>query len=360
MHRRVVLAGALGLGGALAASCALPFSSRRTARVGILAVPGRAEVEAGVNAFLQRSAELGWRNGDNLVFEERWGNGQRDVIPALAAELVNLPVDVLVASGTAPIQAAQAATRTIPIVMTGAASDPVANGFVTSLARPGGNITGLGNVQPVLSAKRVEILAEVVPGLRRLAILVTPDNPSKAQNVANLQAAADRLGIEMRVADMVLDDIPRAFVGIREWPAQALHLIGDAAMQQYRPSILAQIDQLGVPTIHSTPGWVDAGGLMAYGEDTAEALGRAADFVDKILRGANPAEIPVELPSRFPFVVNQRALEALNLQLPRTVAEQVTRWVYPSAGSLVSAPEEFRKPAQGATRSEIADPDSES
>ena len=331
LHRRTLLAGVLAVGGSLAASCGangqLPFAARRPARVGLLVVAGRAENEAGVTAFLDRAAELGWQAGDNLILEERWGNGSRDAIPALAAELVSLPVDVLIASGTAPIQAAQTATRTIPIVMTGAASDPIANGFVASLSRPGGNITGLGNVQPVLSAKRVEILAEIVPNLQRLAIVVTPDNPSKSQNVANLRVATDRLGVEMRVADIILDDIPRVFTDIGAWPAQALHLIGDAAMQPHQSPILAQIKQLRLPAIHSNPQWVDVGGLMSYGEDTAESLRRTADFVDKILRGANPAEIPVELPTRFPFVVNQRAVQDLNLRLPESVTRQVTRWV---------------------------------
>jgi putative ABC transport system substrate-binding protein len=324
--------GASAVGLVLAAGCgALPSSfiqPKRTVRVGLLVVAGRAENEAAVHAFLARAAELGWRNGENLLLEERWGNGQRDAMPALASELTMLPVDVLVASGTAPVQAAKHATDTIPIVMTGLASDPIANGFVASLARPGGNITGLGDVQPVLSAKRVEILADVVPGLKRLAVLVTAANPSKPQNVATLQTIVDRLGMEMLVEDVILDNVPRAFDAVRAWSAQALHLIGDAALQTVQASVFANVEQLRVPAIYSNPQWVDAGGLMSYGEDIADEWRQAAEYVDKILRGAKPADLPVALPTRFPFTVNTKAAEALNLTIPPAVAVQVTRWVW--------------------------------
>jgi putative ABC transport system substrate-binding protein len=270
-------------------------------RLGVITATSRPAEENTLHGFFGRAEELGWRVGHNLVVEERWGNGRRDALVPLAIELAQLPVDVIIAGGTAAVQAAKQATTTIPIVMTGLASDPVANGLVASLARPGGNISGVGSVHPSLSTKCLEALVGVVPDLKRVAVLATTTNPSKPQNVALIQAAAEPKGIELQIVDFTVADLSPAFDAARNWPAQALLLIGDAELNNTRHAVVAQIDELHLPAIFSDRLWVDAGGLMSYGYDPVDAWRRGADYVDKILRGASPADLPVELPTTFVF-----------------------------------------------------------
>jgi putative ABC transport system substrate-binding protein len=323
--------GPSALGLSLTAGCGLlavgEIRRTRPARVGLLSASRRVDVELERSAFLARAAELGWRAGDTMVVEERYADGQRDAVVPLAGDLARLPVDVIVAGGTIAIQAARQATTTIPVVMAGLASNPVMLGLIESFAHPGGNVTGLGNVSPVLSTKRLELLALLVPGLSRVSVLVTPDNPSKAQNIEELQGAADRLGVTMRVEDVIMRDLPRAFEAARASQAQALLLIGDAVLTTVIPSVVALVHQLRLPTMYADRAFVDAGGLMAYYADSVAVWQRAAEFVDKILRGTKPADLPVELPRTYHFAVNVNAARGINIVFPRDVGAQVTEWL---------------------------------
>jgi len=295
--------------------------------MGVLNVSTRADTETQLHALVERLSVLGWREGQNLRVEDRWANGQRDAIIPLAADLARIPVDVIVAGGNAAVQAAKQASSSIPIVSAGMSADPVSLGLIDSLARPGGNITGISSLTPILTTKRLEILAEIVPDVRRVAVLVTPDNPSKPQNLSELQAAADASGIQLQVVDVSLSDLPGAFEAVRAGQAQAVFLIGDAVLSTATTQIAAQADQLRIPAMYSGRNMVDAGGLMSYGTDPSRFWQRAADYVDKILRGASPAELPVELPTAFDFVVNLKAARTLGLTIPPGVAAQVTEWV---------------------------------
>jgi putative ABC transport system substrate-binding protein len=328
----LVRLGASAAGIALATGCGVLPGARtpqiRTVRLGVLNVARRADTEREFQALVEQVGAHGWREGHNLIIEERWGNGQRDAVVGFADDLARIPVDVIVAGGAAPVQAARQATSSIPIVIAGMSSDPVSLGLIASLARPGGNITGISGVTPVLSTKRLQLLAQLVPGLTRLAVLVTADNPSKPQNVSELQEAADALGLNVQVFDVVVDDLSRAFEAARTWSAGAILLIGDAVLTTVAPRIAALVDQLRLPAIYNNRYMVDSGGLMSYGVDPAGLWRRAGDFVDRILRDARPADLPVELPTTFEFVVNRRTAESLGIVLPPEMAMQVTEWVH--------------------------------
>jgi putative tryptophan/tyrosine transport system substrate-binding protein len=341
LSRRAFVGGLAGLGASatglvLASGCgALPVprsqEQRANAHVGVVSAPARADAAAGevVDGFLERIAELGWRNGDNLVVHERWANGDRAAVPQLAVDLVRLPVDVILAGGTAAAQAAKEATNTIPIVMVNVASDPVALGLVASLARPGGNVTGLVSTSVMLASKRLELLADLLPGLRRVALWVTPDNPSKPQTVSEVQRAADALAIMARVEDVLVEDLARAFESARTWPAQALLVSDDPVLRRedILPRLMALMGELGIPAVYGSRSMVQAGGLMSYNVDPFAPWKRAAEFVDKILRGANPADLPVEQPTTFQVAVNAKAAQDLGLTMPPHVLAQVTDWV---------------------------------
>jgi ABC-type uncharacterized transport system substrate-binding protein len=336
LSRRAFVGGLVNLGTsaiglALASGCGLlPATQTQhssSARVGVLSVASRADSDSQLQVFIERARELGWLNGQNFVIEDRWGNGQRDAVIGLAAELVRLPVDVIIAFGTAPVQAAKQASTTIPIVMLGVASDPVGLGLIASLARPGGNVTGMTGLVPMVSTKRLELLAGLVPGLSRVAVLVTPDNPSKPQNVRELQVAADNLNIQLLIEDVALTNLPGVFEAAAAWHAQAILLIGDAVLNSAMTPLVAQATQLGVPAIYSERPWVAAGGLMYYGPDPLAQWVRAADYMDRILRGARVADLPVEQPTTFQFAVNAKAVQARGLTIPPDMVAQVTEWV---------------------------------
>jgi putative ABC transport system substrate-binding protein len=323
--------GMTAAGLALAGGCGviplLQGQQNRRVRLGVLNVASRADTENEFHALVERAGALGWREGHNLVIEERWANGQRDAVVPLAAELARIPVDVIVAGGNAAVQAAKQATSTIPIVIAGMSADPVALRLVDSLARPGGNITGVSSLTPILTTKRLEILAEIVPNLSRLAVVVTPDNPSRAQNLSELQGGADAIGVKLQVEDVTIDDLPAGLEAARAWQAQALFFIGDAVLTTAAPRIAALVDQVRLPAMYNNRYMVESGGLMSYGADPSRFWSRAAEYVDQILRGANPAELPVALPTTFDFVVNLKAARTLGLTLPSNVVVQVTDWV---------------------------------
>ena len=267
-----------------------------------------------VSALMQRLRVLGYSENRNIVIEYRWTEGHGERYAAIAAELVRLKVAVIVALGTPAILAAKKATAVIPIVFP-LASDPVGDGLVASLARPGGNVTGLSNEQPDLAGKRLEILREIVPGLGRLAVLVG-HNPTATLNVGEVQAAASKLGLEVITLYVKhADDIAPAIDSLKG-RAQAIYIVGDPIVldNQIQINTLALVARL--PTMHNARGYVETGGLVSYGTSFPDLFRRAGDYVDKILKGAKPADIPVEQPTRFQLIINLKTARALSLEIP--------------------------------------------
>jgi putative ABC transport system substrate-binding protein len=279
-------------------------------------VRASAPPESEVEAFRRGLRELGYVEGKNLVIEYRWAGGREETLPSLVAGLVALNVDLVLSSAPAATRAAQAATATIPIVMVTVA-DPIAFGFVRSLARPGGNVTGFAFQHPELSGKRLALLKEALPRLSRLAVLWNGANPYKTADMKEVQAAADASGVTLQ--SLPVDgpqDLGRAFGAARQGRADALITLEDPFTIAHRVRIveLARIHQL--PALYGRRVYVDAGGLMSYGPDPIEQYRRAAIYVDRIFKGAPPADLPVEQPTRFEFVVNMRTARALGLTLP--------------------------------------------
>jgi putative tryptophan/tyrosine transport system substrate-binding protein len=268
-----------------------------------------------VAAFVQRLRELAWIDGRNLAIEYRWGEGRNERYIEAAAELVRLKVDVIVTVATPATLAAKQATTVIPIVF-GAASDPVGTGLVESLARPGGNVTGLSNQIPDTGGKKLEFLREIVPSLRRLAILANVGNPAVELDMVEAQAAARKLGLEVTTSEIRRpEDIASAFDALKGH-ADALYVCTDPLVITHRIQVNTLALAARLPTIHGLREFVEAGGLMSYGSNIPDLLRRAADYVDKILRGAKPADIPVEQPTKFDLVINLTTAKALGLTVP--------------------------------------------
>src|SRR5437016_5670195 len=305
------------LGGAAAV---WPFAVRaqqagRLPTIGFL-VPGTPSSHGqGVAALLRRLHELGWIEGRTVAIEYRWAEGRTDRFDEIAAEFVRRKVDVIVTSATAAIVAAKQATSVIPIVFA-AAGDPVGTGLVASLARPGGNITGLSIQQPDVAAKRLELLREVVPGLRRLAILGNVGGPAVVLDMREVQAAARTLGLEVIPLEVRRgEDIAPALESLKG-RAEALYVVLDPLVNTHRVRINSWTLAARLPTMHGSGEYVEAGGLMSYGPNFPDLFRRAADYVDKILRGANPGDIPVEQPTKFALVINLTTAKALGLEIP--------------------------------------------
>jgi putative ABC transport system substrate-binding protein len=275
-----------------------------------------AEVSA-VAAFAQRLRELGWIENRTVAIEYRWAEGRTERYREIAAEFVQLKVDVIVTRGTPSSMAAKQATTAIPIVFV-FVGDPVGTGLVASLARPGGNATGLSSQTTDTATKRLEILREVVPGLRRLALLANVGNPVSVLEMHEVQEAVSALGLEAATFEIRrAEDIAPAFEMMKS-RAEALDVVGDPLFNTNR--IRINILALGarLPTMHGVREYVEAGGLMSYGASAADEFRRAADYVDKILRGAKPAEIPVEQPTKFDLIINLTTAKALGLAIPET------------------------------------------
>ena len=307
------------LGGAAAA---WPLAARgqqaeKKRTIGLLSPASRSP--SVVPALFDALAELGWIEGKNVVFERRYAENRLERLPELAAELVRLNVEVIVANGTLGPLAAKRATSTIPIVMT-AAGDPLGSGLVASLARPGGNVTGISLMAPDLGGKRLELLKELLPRLARVAVLWNAANPYAAIVFKETQAAGRTLGIEVQSLEVRgPDDFDSAFEAARKQRSDALITVEDPLTFTYQKRIadFAVADQL--PSLHGLRGDVVAGGLMSYGADIADLFRRAAGYVDKILKGAKPADLPVEQPTRFELVINLKTARALGLAIPPTL-----------------------------------------
>ena len=265
--------------------------------------------------FVQRLNELGWIEGRTVRIEMRWAHGRSESFAEIAAELVRLKVDVIVTSGLA-VPATKQVTSVTPIVFA-LASDPVGTGMIASLARPGGNVTGLSQQSRELAGKRLELLREIMPALRRLAAMGNVGSPTFALEIGDLQAAARTLGLDVTVFEIRrAEDITPLFQEIKD-RAEALYVIGsDPLVMPKRISINTLAAAARLPTVHSERQYVEAGGLLSYGPNYADLFRRAADYVDKILRGAKPADIPVEQPTKFDLVINLTTAKALGLEVP--------------------------------------------
>jgi putative ABC transport system substrate-binding protein len=268
-------------------------------------------------AFVQRLRELRWIDGRDVAIEYRWAEGRNERFAEIAAEFIRLKVDVIVTYGTAPVIAAKQATSVIPIVFA-AAGDPVGNGLVASLARPGGNVTGLSAQQTDSAGKRLELLREIVPGFRRLAILANAGSPIAMLDMAEVHAAARTLGLEVATFEIRrAQDIAPAFEGLKG-RADALYVVGEPLVNTNRIQINTLAVSQRLPTIYVLQEYVDAGGLMSFGPNLLDLYRRAADYVDKILRGTKPGDIPVEQPTKFDLVVNLTTAKALGLAIPES------------------------------------------
>jgi ABC-type uncharacterized transport system substrate-binding protein len=272
-----------------------------------------------VAAFVQRLRELGWTEGRNVAIEYRWLEGRNDRVAEIAVELVRIKVDVIVTTGTPAALAAKQATSVIPIVFA-IAADPVGSGLVASLARPGGNITGLSIQQADLAGKRLELLREVIPALRRLAILANIGNPNAVPEMGEVRAAARTIGLEVAVFEIRrTEDIAPAFEALIKDRSEALYVVGDPLLTTNRIRINTLAIGARLPTMHGQRGNVEAGGLISYGANFLDLFRRAAEYADKILRGAKPADLPVEQPNKFDLVINLVAAKALGLTVPPTL-----------------------------------------
>jgi putative ABC transport system substrate-binding protein len=270
-----------------------------------------------VAAFVQRLRELGWIEGRTIAIEYRWAEGRTERFAEIAAELVRRKVDVIVTSGTAVVVAAMQATSVIPIVFA-AAGDPVGTGLIASLARPGGNVTGLSNQVLDLAGKRLELLREIVPGLGRLALLGNVGNPVVVLDMREAQAAARTLGLEVTTLEIRRgEDIVPAFEALNGHE-EALYVVFDALVNTHRIRINTLALAARLPTMHGIRDYVEAGGLMSYGTNFPDLFRRAADYVDKILHGAKPADLPVEQPTKFDLVINLTTAKALHLKIPES------------------------------------------
>jgi len=286
--------------------------------VGFL-VPGTRSVwSEWVAAFVQRLRELGWIEGSSVAIDYRWAEEKEERFDEIAAEFVRLNVDVIITAGTTTVLAAKKATSLIPIVFA-TSGDPVGAGLVASLARPGGNITGLSLQMPDLAGKRIELLREVVPALRALAMMGNVGNRSTVLEMAEIQAAAETLGLEVVKFEIRrAEDIAPAFERLKG-RAQALYIASDSLIISDRGRINTLALGVQMPTLYSIEDNVRAGGLLSYGPNRPELYRRAADFVDKILRGTRPADIPVEQPTKFKLVINLKTANALGLDVPPTL-----------------------------------------
>ena len=286
--------------------------------IGFLGQSTRSAASEWVAAFVQRLRELGWMEGRTITIEYRWSEGREERFAEIAAELVRLKVDVILTSGTPEVLAAKQATSVIPIVFA-TAGDPVGNGLVASLARPGGNVTGMSLQSNDTAGKRLELLREVVPSLRRLAILANVGNPFSVLELGEAQAAARTLGLEVDTLEIRRpEDIAPAFEALKG-RAQALYVCTDGLVNANRIRINTLALSVRLPTMHGYRDYVEAGGLMSYGANLPDLFRRSADYVDKILRGAKPADIPVEQPTKFDLVINLTTAKALGLDVPSSL-----------------------------------------
>ncbi len=287
----------------------------KLATIGLLGSGTAAAQSTWTAAFVQRMRELGWIEGRNLRIEYRWAEGHTERLAGLAKELVQLNVDVILTHNTPPPLAAKQATSVIPIVFA-TAGDPVGSGIVASLARPGGNITGLSSEAPDAAGKKLELLREVVPGLHRLATLADVNNPYATIDVSKMKQSARALGIEVATFEIRRSEELDSTFEMLKGRADALYVLPVPLLFTNRVRINTLALSARLPTLHGVREYVEAGGLMSYGPNWPSMWRRAADLVDKILRGTKPADIPVEQPTEFDLIINRTTAKELGLRIP--------------------------------------------
>ncbi len=301
---------------------------KKVPRIGYLDAVSLSASAGRIEAFRQGLRELGYIEGKNIVIEYRFAEGKLDQVPRNAAELVGLKVDVIVTGGRTATHAAKEATVTIPIVM-GQDPDPVGNGFIASLARPGGNITGLSTIATELRGKHLELLKETVPRLSRVAVLGTSTTPSNAQALRGAELAARAFKVQLQYLDVLNpNNIETVFRKARKERAGAVLMLPSPVLISQRTQIVDLTVKSRLPAIYARPEYVEDGGLMTYGPRITDLFRRAATYVDKILKGAKPADIPVEQPIKFEFIINVRAAKQIGLTIPPNVlarADKVIR-----------------------------------
>jgi putative tryptophan/tyrosine transport system substrate-binding protein len=295
-------------------------------RIGLLSPFTRLDAAPWNQAFLKGLRDLGWIDGKNITFEYRYSDGNNDRLPALIADLIRLKVDIIVTSVTNDTLAAKNATTEIPIVMA-AAGDPVATGIVGSLARPGGNITGLSQMNPDLTAKRLEVLKEIAPGISFMVVLLNPEDPISALGWKEIQLAAKGLGIAAQSVEIRnTGDLEKNLAVIAKARFNALAIMPNPVFVTNLKSIADFALQNRLPSMFHLREFVDVGGLVSYGVDRSDLYRRAATYVDKILKGASPADLPIEQPTKFDLAVNVKTAKALGLTVPpslRVLADEV-------------------------------------
>jgi len=326
LNRRQFIQGGVALAClSLLAGCELPAQQpARVHRLGFLVVDSTEATTVFIRPVMDALAELGYVEGRNLTVETRAADGREERLPALAAELVKAKVDVIVTQGTPASRAAQGATATVPIVT--ATTDPVGTGLVQSLARPGGNITGTTNYNPDLTGKKLQLLREIVPGAARVAFLTNPNNPTYAVQEKELEAAAAALGVALqRLEVRAPAELEPAFRTAAEKRADALMVLADSLVFIPQRERIARLAIDGrMPTMVIDRPSVEAGGLVAYGENRAALQRTRAAIIDKILKGANPADLPIAGPTQFDLVVNLKTARAIGLPIPESVLQQAT------------------------------------
>ncbi|HEX6216516.1 MAG TPA: ABC transporter substrate-binding protein [Vicinamibacterales bacterium] len=289
-------------------------------RIGFLSTTSSSDRPPLFDAFRQRLRELGWVEGQNIVIDYRYAEGRVDRLPDLAAELVRLKVDLIVSWGTQGVTAAKNATETIPIVMI-AVRDPIGIGLIASLARPGGNVTGVsGSAGLEWVAKQLELLKETVPKIRRVAILSNPTNAYHQLALREVDVAARALGVQLQFLEAQgPNEFDGAFAAMAKESVGALLVLSDAMLNSHRTRLAELAARNRLPAAYGVRESVEAGGLMSYGPSFLDSFRRAATYVDKILKGAKPAELPVEQPTQFELVINMKAAKALGLPIPQSV-----------------------------------------
>jgi putative ABC transport system substrate-binding protein len=294
-------------------------------RIGFLDSSTASDNPHRFEAFTQALRQMGYAEGKNIAFERRFADGKFDRLPSLATELVRLNVDVILTTGGISTRAAKEATSTIPIVMV-QDNDPVANGFVTSLAHPGGNITGLATFAPELAGKRLELLKEIIPKLARVAVFGTSVNPGDAQAIREIEPAAATFKIQFQRFDVLESkDVEPAFRAAVKGHADAAIVLVSSVLNSNRRQVIALAAKNQLPVIYPFQEFVDVGGLMTYGVNFVELYRHAATYVDKILKGTKPSDLPVEQPTKFEFVINLKAAKQIGLEIPPNVLERADR-----------------------------------
>jgi putative tryptophan/tyrosine transport system substrate-binding protein len=302
---------------------------KKVFRIGYLSSSDRATDSPRSEGIRLALRELGYIEGQNIIIEYRYADNKLDPLSELAAELVRLKVDlIVVAGGARPIRAALSATKTIPIVLIGAGADPVREGYVETLARPGGNVTGLTNLGGELGGKRLELLKEAVPKLVRVAYLYARANPDSLRELKDvLPVPARALGLTIQAWELQgTDDFDRVFAALNKQRPDGLYATsGGPIMRPNQKRIAAFVLKSRLPSMHGNRGTVEAGGLMSYNADLADSYRRVAYFVDKILKGAKPAELPVEQPTKFEFVINLKTAKQIGLAIPPDLLARATK-----------------------------------